>query len=65
MNAKNDIIIKTEGLSKCFNGSIHALKDVNMEIKRVEVVVIIGPSGSGKTTSALRVEGSAVKTPQY
>ncbi|MFA7636610.1 MAG: amino acid ABC transporter ATP-binding protein [Monoglobales bacterium] len=43
-------MIKTEQLSKCFKGSIHALKNVNTEIKRGEVVVIIGPSGSGKST---------------
>ncbi len=46
----NKIIIKTENLSKCFKGTIHALNDVNTEIKRGEVVVVIGPSGSGKST---------------
>lgn len=46
----DNIIIKTEKLSKCFKGTIHALKDVDCEIKKGEVVVIIGPSGSGKST---------------
>lgn len=45
-----DNIIVTQNLSKSFKGTIHALKNVNCEIKRGEVVVIIGPSGSGKST---------------
>ena len=43
-------IIKTEKLSKCFKGKIHALVDVDAQITKGEVVVIIGPSGSGKST---------------
>lgn len=33
-----------------YYGSFHALKDVNLTIKKGEVVVAIGPSGSGKST---------------
>jgi glutamate transport system ATP-binding protein len=31
-------------------GALHVLKDINVTIRRGEVVVIIGPSGSGKST---------------
>ncbi len=51
MSAKNEeIIINVENLSKCFKGKIYALNNVNAQIKKGEVVVIIGPSGSGKST---------------
>jgi len=31
-------------------GKNHVLKDINLEVKKQEIVVIIGPSGSGKST---------------
>ncbi len=43
------VIIKAENVNKHF-GSLHVLKDVNLEVRQNEVVVIIGPSGSGKST---------------
>ena len=47
----DNVIIKTENLCKFYNGGeIKALNNVNAEIKKGEVVVIIGPSGSGKST---------------
>jgi NitT/TauT family transport system ATP-binding protein len=31
-------------------GNVHVLKDLNLEVRNGEVVVIVGPSGCGKTT---------------
>jgi polar amino acid transport system ATP-binding protein len=45
----NDEIIIIENLHKYF-GSIQAVKGVDIQVKRGEVVVIVGPSGSGKST---------------
>jgi ABC-type polar amino acid transport system ATPase subunit len=42
-------VIKVQGLVKKF-GHIEVLKNIDLEIKKREVVVIIGPSGSGKST---------------
>ncbi len=43
------IIVKAEKVNKHF-GALHVLKDVDLEVRKNEVVVIIGPSGSGKST---------------
>ena len=43
------VIVKAEKVNKYF-GSLHVLKDINLEVRKNEVVVIIGPSGSGKST---------------
>ena len=46
-----DIIISVKGLEKHFDdGKLKALRGVDADIKRGEVVVVIGPSGSGKST---------------
>jgi len=42
-------MIKVKRLKKNF-GQNEVLKDINIEIKPQEVVVVIGPSGSGKST---------------
>jgi glutamate transport system ATP-binding protein len=31
-------------------GALHVLKDINLEVERGQVVVVLGPSGSGKST---------------
>jgi polar amino acid transport system ATP-binding protein len=45
----DNIIVRAEKVNKYF-GSLHALKDIDLEVRRSEVVVVIGPSGSGKST---------------
>lgn len=42
-------IIRIENLVKSF-GSLQVLKDINLSVKKGEVVCIIGASGSGKST---------------
>ena len=49
MNDKNTII-SVRDLKKYYDGGVHALDGVDMDVERGEVVVIIGPSGSGKST---------------
>ena len=45
----SNIIVKAEKVNKHF-GRLHVLRDIDLEVRRNEVVVIIGPSGSGKST---------------
>ena len=42
-------MISIQGVDKHF-GSLHVLKDINLDVPRGQVVVILGPSGSGKST---------------
>ena len=49
MNGK-DTVISVKQLTKYYEGGVHALDGVDVDVERGEVVVIIGPSGSGKST---------------
>ena len=42
-------MIRFEGVHKWF-GKLHVLNDVNLHVRKGEVVVVCGPSGSGKST---------------
>jgi glutamate transport system ATP-binding protein len=45
----DDPLVVLDHVDKHF-GDLHVLRDINVSIKRGEVVVVIGPSGSGKST---------------
>ena len=42
-------LIEFKNVNKYY-GDYHALRDINLEIEKGQVVVLLGPSGSGKST---------------
>jgi general L-amino acid transport system ATP-binding protein len=48
--------VTIKALNKWY-GKFHALKNINLEIKKGEIVVICGPSGSGKSTLIRCIHG--------
>ncbi len=42
--------ISVQNVSKNYAGGFHALKNVNLDIKRGEIFALLGPNGAGKTT---------------
>ena len=48
--AMNDSIMEIKGVSKTFDGIVHALDDVSIAISKNEIVGIVGENGAGKST---------------
>jgi len=49
LEVSDEVVIKIRDMHKWY-GSFHVLKNINLEVKRGERIVICGPSGSGKST---------------
>jgi glutamate transport system ATP-binding protein len=48
-HALGDPLVVLSDVQKHF-GDLHVLKDINLSVRKGEVVVVLGPSGSGKST---------------
>jgi ABC-2 type transport system ATP-binding protein len=46
----NDLVIRTQGLSKSF-GDVKALKNLDLQVPQKSIFAFLGPNGSGKTTT--------------
>jgi branched-chain amino acid transport system permease protein len=55
------LLLRTERVSKAFGG-LRALQDVDLQIRRGEVLGLIGPNGAGKTTLLSVISGSEPPT---
>lgn len=50
-------IISIKQLSKVYENSFQALDNINLEIKRGEILALLGPNGAGKTTLISAIAG--------
>lgn len=53
---KSMVMIEFKNVEKYY-GQFHALKNINIQFEKGEVVVVIGPSGSGKSTMLRTING--------
>lgn len=49
--------VKLENVSKIYDNGYEAVKDMNLDIKDKEFVVLVGPSGCGKSTTLRMIAG--------
>ncbi|MGI9503530.1 MAG: ABC transporter ATP-binding protein [Geminicoccaceae bacterium] len=49
--------IKLTNVQKVYGGTVHVLKDINLDIKKGELIVFVGPSGCGKSTLLRMIAG--------
>lgn len=56
-----EILLETKGITKSFGG-VMAVKELDLVVKRGEVVGLIGPNGAGKTTLFNLVTGVYIPT---
>lgn len=50
MEATPEPILTVTNLSKIYSGGFQALKNINLNIRKGEIIALLGPNGAGKTT---------------
>jgi len=50
MKSDENPILRITALNKFYSGGFQALKDINLQIERGEILALLGPNGAGKTT---------------
>ncbi len=55
-------VLSVKKLNKIYRGNIHALKDLNLEVKEGEILGLLGPNGAGKSTFINILSGVTDKT---
>ncbi len=55
-------IISIKNLSKTYEGGFQALKDINLDINKGEIIALLGPNGAGKTTLISTICGIVTPT---
>src|SRR5262245_41173330 len=56
LSALTDVILELRGVGKRF-GPTPVVRDVDLEVRRGEFMLLLGPSGCGKTTTLRMIAG--------